>query len=238
VKLRWLALLPVVIAGRALRVRLSVDPRRKYWHGRSLDGDLFLLALGDSLTQGIGSSRASTSWLGSFVAHIETTTGRAVRLENRAAYGAKVADVLALQLPLPPGADLVTLCIGANDAGRTEPQQFRADLRRVCGQLPPGSMVGDVPEFQWGPRVPLAAELASIVREVVAEYPGLILAEVEKYTAETRILTDLAGDFYHPNNAGYRRIARAFIQASKLDPLLTGDAEHQWVDAADAGLPK
>ena len=27
------------------------------------------------------------------------------------------------------------------------------------------------------------------------------------------IMTDLAGDFFHPNNSGYRRIAKAFTDA-------------------------
>lgn len=135
-------------------------------------------------------------------------------------YGARVADVLSSQLPLPRAVDQVTLCVGANDAGRTSPGQFRATLNRVCQQLPAGSIVGDVPVFQWGPRIGAAAELAAIVREVIAEYPDLILAEVEQHTAGTKILTELAGDFFHPGDPGYRRIARAFAQAHPL--LLAG----------------
>jgi len=65
----------------------------------------------------------------------------------------KGSDVLLRQLPVPADAELVTLCIGANDAGRTAPEQFRQRLRQVCAALPAGAIVGDVPEFQWGPRV-------------------------------------------------------------------------------------
>jgi acyl-CoA thioesterase-1 len=204
VNTRWLALVPAGIVVRALHVRLSVAPRARYWRTRALAGDFRL----------VGSSRPTTSWLGRFTTHLEASTGRTVRIDNRAVYGARIADVIARQLPLPVDADLVTLCIGANDAGRTPPDQFRAELRLVCGHLPAGSIVGDVPEFQWGPRVEAAAQLSAIVREVVAEFPELVLAEVEAHTIGTKILTELAGDFFHPGDAGYRRIASAFIDVS------------------------
>jgi len=214
VKTRWLAVVPAIIAVRAGRVVFSVRARRRYWQERSRHGDLFVVALGDSLTQGIGSSRPETSWLGQYLAHLERTTGRTVRVNNRAKYGARVADLLADQLPLPPGTDLVLMCIGANDAGRTHPEEFRGQLRRACAQLPPGSIVGDVPEFQWGPRVIPAAQLAAIVRDVVAEFPGLLLAPVERETTGISLVKDLAGDFFHPSDSGYDRIARAFIEAT------------------------
>jgi len=104
----------------------------------------------------------------------------------------------------------------ANDAGRTAPADFRESLRRVCAALPDGAIVGDVPEFQWGPRITAAAQLSTVVREVVAEFPDLVLAAVERETAGIRIFTELAGDFFHPGNRGHARIARAFTNASAL----------------------
>jgi acyl-CoA thioesterase-1 len=222
--LRWSPLVLVVLVARALRVRLSVGPRRKYWASRywasrywasrSGPGELLVVALGDSLTQGIGSSRPGTSWLGRFTAHLESSTGRTVAIDNRAVYGARIADLISTQLPVPRGADLVVVCIGANDAGRTSPETFRAAVRTMCQALPSGSIVGDVPEFQWGPRIDAAAELSGIVRQVLAEFPDLILAQVEQYTLGTRILTELAGDFFHPSDLGYQRIADAFVNAA------------------------
>lgn len=215
---RWLAYLPVLVIVRVLRVRLSVGPRRRYW-ARQDEGNLKVVALGDSLTQGIGSSRPSLSWLGLFRTHLEIRSGWKVRIDNRAVYGARIADVIAAQLPLPADADLVTLCIGANDAGRTEPEEFRTALRWVCEQLPPGSIVGDVPEFQWGSRVEAAAEISLVVREVVGEFPQLVLAHVEQHTTDTKILTELSGDFFHPGDRGYLRVARAFIEADERVPV-------------------
>ena len=213
---RWWAftLVPGLVVARALRVRLTVGPRRRYWAIRASQGDQLLVAVGDSLTQGIGSSRPATSWLARYAVHVETATGRSVRVENRAVYGAKIADLIATQLPLPPDASMIVLCIGANDAGRTSPDEFRRQLRTVCAQLPPGSVVGDVPEFQWGGRVEAAAELAQVVRDVVAEFPEQRLARVESHTAGTKILTELAGDFFHPGDAAYGRIAAAFVEAA------------------------
>ena len=199
-----------LLAVRALRVRLSVSPRRRWWDDHRGDGDLVLVALGDSLTQGIGASGPASSWLGAYAAEVSRRRGLSVVVVNRAVYGAKVADVLTDQLPLPPDADLVTLCVGSNDAGRTEPEVFRERLRQVCAQLPDGAVVGDVPEFRWGPRVPRAAELAQVVREVVAEHPGLLLAQVERETTGLSTWTDLAGDYFHPNDRGYARIGEAF----------------------------
>jgi lysophospholipase L1-like esterase len=207
---RLLGTAVAALAVRALRVRLSVSPRQRWWDEHRSPGGLRLVALGDSLTQGTGASSPARAFLGLVAADVARRTGRDVDVVNRAVYGAKVADVLARQLPVPADADLVTLCVGSNDAGRTEPEVFRERLRAVCAQLPAGSLVGDVPEFQWGPRVPAAAALSQVVREVVAEHPGLVLAPVERETTGTSILTELAGDFFHPNDRGHARIARAF----------------------------
>jgi lysophospholipase L1-like esterase len=207
---------PVILVARAVLVQLSVSSRRQYWHTRLTGHGPLVVALGDSLTQGIGSAWPSSSWLALFVDRLESQWGTKAQIDNRSVYGARVADVIADQLPIPTDAALVTMCIGSNDAGRTPPEDFTQMLREVCAQLPAGSIVGDVPKFQWGSRVGPAAELSRIVREVVAGYPQLVLANVEEHTRDTRILGDLAGDFFHPNDSGYRHIAEAFIEAARL----------------------
>ncbi len=65
-----------------------------------------------------------------------------------------------------------------------------------------------------GPKGSDAAELSEVAREVVTDFPDLRLARVERATAGTRILTELAGDFFHPGDRGHARIAGAFIAAA------------------------
>lgn len=210
---RWLLLPPALVLARVFRVRLSVGPRLRFWARADTGNGVLVVTLGDSLTQGIGSSRPATSWLGLFAIHIVGVTGKPVRIDNRARYGDRISDVVVDQLPVPVSADVVTLCVGANDAGRTDPKEFGSMLRHVCERLPAGALVGDVPAFQWGPRVEAAAELAGVVREVVAEFPDLLLVEVERATTGASVLRDLAGDFFHPGDPAYRWIADAFIAA-------------------------
>lgn len=212
---RWLLLPPALVVARIFRVRLSVGPRRRFWAGADTGDGVLVVTLGDSLTQGIGSSRPATSWLGLFAVHIGCVTGKPVRIDNRARYGGRISDVVLDQLPVPASADVVTLCVGANDAGRTDPEEFGSMLRHVCERLPAGALVGDVPEFQWGPRIEAAAELAAVVRRVVAEFPDLVLVGVERATAGASVLRDLAGDFFHPGDPAYRWIADAYIEASR-----------------------
>jgi acyl-CoA thioesterase I len=222
---RWILLAPAiatVLLARGLKVRYSVEPRRRYWRQRATGPGPVIVALGDSLTQGTGSTRGATSWLGLFVRDFEARCATSVRVDNRAVYGARIADLIRTQLPVPDDASLVTMCIGSNDAGRTPPADFRAALTQVCAALPPGSIVGDVPEFQWGPRIAAAEQMSAIVREVVAEHPRLVLAEVEQHTRGISILTEFAGDFFHPNNSGHRRIAAAFIEAARRQPAPAG----------------
>ena len=204
-----------VLVARAARVRLTVGPRRPDWATRSAVGEWKVVALGDSLTQGIGASLPATSWLGRYQLALENRCRQRVKLDNRSVYGARIADVLAHQLPIPPDAQQVAVCIGANDAGRTEPALFAQRLRQLCSQLPAGSIVGDVPVFRWGPRVPAAAELAEVVRDVLAENPQLLLAEVERHTRPRWRFGDLSGDFFHPNDRGHANIAAAFIEAQE-----------------------
>lgn len=213
---RWLLGSSLALLGaRAVRVRLSVGPRRSHWAAQSAAGEWKLVALGDSLTQGIGASLPATSWLGRYQLALENRCGRRVKLDNRSVYGARIADVIAGQLPIPPDAQQVTVLVGANDAGRTAPRLFTEQLRYLCSQLPAGSIVGDVPVFRWGSRVPAAAELAAVVRDVLAENPQLLLAEVERHTRPRWRLADLSGDFFHPNDRGHASIANAFIEAGE-----------------------
>ena len=133
-------LVVAVLVGRGLVVVSSIQPRDTYWQERSQEpGDLVHVALGDSLTQGIGSSGPDTSYVSVLADDLAERTGSDVRVVNLSVTGATTAVLVSDQLPAledllaqlaadgtPVG--LVTLCIGANDVGSTTPAQYRRQL--------------------------------------------------------------------------------------------------------------
>jgi len=196
----------------ALRVRWSVDNAAAYWDRRAADdGELRYVALGDSAAQGVGASRPERGYVGLLADRIEDRTGRTVQVVNLSVSGAVLADVIAGQLPalatLQP--DVVTVAVGGNDVGRTDPAAFRRSFAALCAALPPGTLVADVPDFGGGPRRPAAMVLARTAREVLAEHPDLRPVALEEATVEMR-WGDYAGDLFHPGDSGYRRWADAF----------------------------
>ncbi len=217
-----------VLAARALLVVASIDPRADYWAQRAQQpGDVAYLALGDSLSQGIGSSSPETSFVAVLADDLAEREDADVRVVNLSVTGATTAELVRDQLPAlertlaeleqagtPVG--LVTLCIGANDAGTTTPEDYRRDLGTVLDALPPGSYVSDVPDFNGGPRQEPAAELAAVAREEVAARPDLVLVPLEAATGEQSV-TEYAADFFHPSDEGYLRYVDVFrdtIEAS------------------------
>lgn len=195
----------VRIAGLVLpgvsRVQESVPSFAAAW-GRdnrgalAADGPLWV-ALGDSLTLGIGAPAHDRGWVG----QLRDRLGR--RVVNLGVSGATTADVLERQLPaletLEP--DLVTLMIGSNDLLRGDnrallPERFAAVLDR----LPRGAVVTTLPN----PR--RAARAANDLLLRVAPERGLVVAELR----DPRLSSwrgRLAADHFHPNEAGYTAIA-------------------------------
>ncbi|MGJ7441620.1 SGNH/GDSL hydrolase family protein [Aquipuribacter sp. MA13-6] len=220
--LTLLGLAVVAVLGvRALLVVGSVDPRADYWDERAQQpGDVVHLALGDSLSQGIGSSSPATSFVSVLAGDLAERTGERVRVVNLSVTGATTAELVRDQLPrfvellaeleadgVPVG--LVTVCIGANDAGTTSPEDYRRDLRTVLDALPAGSYVTDVPDFNGGPRQEPAAALAVVAREEVAAREDLVLVPLEAATGD-QSTEEYAADFFHPSDEGYRRYVEVF----------------------------
>lgn len=219
-----LAAVAVVLAVRALLVVLSIGPRAEYWQERAEQpGEVVQVALGDSLSQGIGSSRPETSFVNVLSEDLRRRTGSSVRVVNLAVTGATTKQLVDEQLPRlralldrlaaegTPVA-LVTLAVGANDAGRTPPAEFRRQLGTVLDAVPAGTLVADVPDFNGGPRLDDAAALSQVVRDEVAARPDLVLVRLEDATARLT-LADYAADFFHPSDTGYRRYVAAFREA-------------------------
>ncbi len=216
------ALLAALVAVQAWRLRradIMEADHAAYWRRvRRTPGEFLLVALGDSLAQGMGAMRPELSWAGRLAGELAARRGVAVRVVNLAVCGATTADVGREQLPaIPPeaftGSDsLVALCVGTNDAHDTPPETFRRELDALCAALPPGSLVADVPDLQRGVAQDRGARLSAVAREVVASHPGLRLVALEEATRRMRIW-EVGPDLAHPSGLGYRRYGRAFGSA-------------------------
>ncbi|MDQ1391708.1 MAG: hypothetical protein QOF30_685 [Acidimicrobiaceae bacterium] len=172
--------------------------------------------LGDSTAAGIGASEPGHT----LPQEVAQLLGRPVRLTVLAHSGARVADVVRLQLPrlaaLQPTEVFVS--VGANDATHlTSRSRFRRDYGRLVAGLP-ASVVRvvllGVPDMGGTPR------LAQPLR-AVAGWRGRALATDIRNLARRRhaIYVDIAGgtgaafrrapkryffsDHFHPNDAGY-----------------------------------
>ncbi|MCD2192893.1 SGNH/GDSL hydrolase family protein [Actinomycetospora endophytica] len=216
-------LLAVVAAwARGLAAALTMEgDHAAYWRRRSRSpGTVTLVALGDSLAQGLGAIHPERSWAGRLAEEIQARTGSRVKVLVLGVCGAGVADVLRDQLPRVPEAalrgepgTLVALEVGTNDAsGGTDPEEYRRLLTELCDALPAGSLVGDVPDLQRRWVRPAGVRLAAVAREVVAAQPGLRLVRVEAAT-HRMAPWEFGPDLAHPNGLGYRRFGRAFTAA-------------------------
>ena len=212
-----LVLLVAAAWGRGLAAAPTMEAdHAAYWRRRRRSpGARTLVALGDSLSQGLGSRRPSSSWAGRLASALEERGGP-VRVVCLGVVGATAADVLRDQLPLAPefGPDtVVALAVGTNDAAQgVTPEAFRETLTRLCAALPDGSLVADVPDLQRGPVRTAATELSAVAREVVAGFPALRLVRLEDAT-HRMMPWEVGPDLAHPNALGYRRHGRAFVAA-------------------------
>ncbi|CAN5179888.1 hypothetical protein BH23ACT9_BH23ACT9_35380 [soil metagenome] len=202
------------IAQGVLSVLWQVDAYADHWDQRAqADGEIVYVALGDSAAQGVGASDPDRGYVGLLADRIEEATGQTVRVVNLGASGARAADVLEAQLPLLDDldADVITLAVGGNDAGNTDPQDFRTSITTLLDALPAGTFVGDLPDFQGGPRLGASLTLSAIVRDELGSRPSLVAVPLEATTSANTWL-DYAPDFFHPDDSGYERWAEAFWQ--------------------------
>lgn len=212
-----LALVVAYVGQGILSVVGQVDDYAEYWRERAEEpGEIVYWALGDSAAQGVGASDPWRGYVGQLITRIEDASGRSVRIINISVSGARVADLVADQLPQLPGLpepDLVTLAIGGNDAGNTDPEDFRRAFSIAVAALPDGAIVADLPDFQGGPRLQASRELSDVARQVIAAAePRITFAPLERSTAANTLL-DYSPDFFHPDASGYERWADAFWPA-------------------------
>ncbi|MGA8851331.1 MAG: SGNH/GDSL hydrolase family protein [Aeromicrobium sp.] len=201
----------ISLASRVLRgvrdVQAQVVPYAEAWqaHNRAAfeaDGPLWV-ALGDSMTQGIGATAHDRGWTAGVADALPHH-----RLINLSVSGGLVTDLLERQVPtmesLGVTPDLVTVMIGSNDLlNRQARSTLRDDLATLIERLPAGSVMATQP----GPR-----RGATEFNRTITSAPHLVTAEFR----DPRLSSwsgRVAADRFHPNDAGYAAMAQIMREA-------------------------
>lgn len=174
------------------------------------------VVLGDSMCQSVGAS----SWDAGWVHRVRDTLaaeGSPLVVVNLSATGARTADLVDQQLPvlrsLPPASDtaapdLVTVLVGSNDlfAGGRHRRRLPDEFARMVAALPRPCVVATLPQ----PRA--AARRANVHVETASASADFVMLDM-RAEGPRSWRGRLASDFFHPNDAGYAEIARAFLPA-------------------------
>ena len=178
------------------------------------------VALGDSTGVGVG-AHAGGGYPARLAARLGRA-GRAVRLVNVCASGARVADVVEGQLSsaLAAAPALVTLGVGINDVTRgTSPDAFARDYDRVSAALAAAGarvVVVNVPDLSLSPlaqgeetRRAIHARVATVNERIAAaaRRHGFALVDLHAATEAELARGDdlLSEDRFHPSDRGYER---------------------------------
>jgi lysophospholipase L1-like esterase len=165
------------------------------------------------MAQGVGASAWDAGWVDQLRVRL-AHHGHPLVVVNLSATGARTADVVDQQLPvlrdLPPAVgtaapDLVTVLVGSNDlfAGGGHRERLPDEFARMVGALPRGSVVATLPQ----PRT--AARRANRHVQDAAGRGHVVMVDM-RADGPTSWRGRLARDFFHPNDAGYAELARAF----------------------------
>ncbi len=203
---RMVQLLGQVHPGVRTTGRQIVD-HAHFWRAeaeRALAGDEpALVALGDSIAQGIGASSPALGYVGLLAEHLQ------VPVLNLSRSGARLADVLDEQLPamaesgVHPAAIVCT--VGSNDLLRElRFSTTKRRMSRLIEALPDDAVLATLPDAGS-----MLAKLLNhhLRREAVGR--GRVIADVATLLTSWKGLA--ASDQFHPNDAGHRLWCRAFL---------------------------
>ena len=209
---------------------------------RSDDRRLRLVVLGDSTTAGVGVGRAEDALPYRLAQHIADRERRPVHVVSYGWAGARVADLPSTQLPRAleplregetapflPGADIVAVVIGSNDATHhTKPGRYRAHLRRALETLRQSApearvVLAGIPAFRGAlkaiePLISLADLYARPLRRISraeAARAGVAYADLARHVPPRidRTTEFLSSDRFHPSAVGYAIWAEVIFEA-------------------------
>ncbi|WP_175442391.1 SGNH/GDSL hydrolase family protein [Humibacillus sp. DSM 29435] len=198
-------------------VQQQVGPYADWWEStnrEASDGDAPLwVAIGDSMTLGIGASAPDHGMVGQLSEQL-AASGWHHAVVNLGVNGARVQDVLDRQLPvLERLADegrtvgLVTVVIGSNDIVLSRHREGVVQrFRLLLDKLPPGAVVANLPN----PRRE-AREIDALIRQRAAS-GEVVLADMRAEGPKSW-RGRLAGDLFHPNDLGYAEMATVLENA-------------------------
>ena len=203
-------------------VQRQVQPYAAAWREANLaalgGGHVRWVALGDSMTQGIGASDPiSQGWVGQLLHRLPLE----LDVVNLSQSGGRVEDLIELQLPvwrrLPPAphGEIVTVLIGSNDVMSPRHRSLLPEaFTELLELLPPETVISAIPS-PAGP----ARQANDLIR--VAADAGRIRAVYPNSFDPGAWRGKLAADRFHPNDAGYTMIADLFADAvgASLDAL-------------------
>jgi lysophospholipase L1-like esterase len=208
---------------------------------------LRVAVLGDSTTAGVGVTRPEDALPHLLAQRIAAAEGAPVHVVSYGWAGARMADVSGSQLrraleplrpheqePFLPGADVVAIVVGANDAThQTNPRRYRADLRHllqiVRRSAPQARVVlagipalrGALPEIE--PLIFIADSYARLLRPISrdeAADAGVAYADLAaEVPPRIRGRDDvLSVDRFHPSVVGYAAWADVIHEALQAWP--------------------
>lgn len=213
---------PVVqVLGRVFpgirEVQAQTEPYAAAWDrsnqaALAASGPLWV-ALGDSMSQGIGASAFDRGWVGQLSTRLRGA-GWTHRVLNLSVTGARVEDLLDTQLAALDAAlrsagpaALVTVVIGSNDIVSPRYRRGLADrFADLLDRLPDGAVVMNLlnPHRE-------ARRVDALLRERAAR--GQIIVADMRGAGPRSWRGLLAADSFHPNDRGYAAMADVVEQA-------------------------
>ncbi|PPS76604.1 MULTISPECIES: SGNH/GDSL hydrolase family protein [Streptomyces] len=202
------------------------------------EGPLRFVALGDSLTEGVGDPVGDGAWRGWAALLAEGLAGERVGFTNLAVSGSQTRDVLERQLPaaLELRPDLVSVVVGVNDTLRCtfDIGAVATRLDRVYAALgeqgavlltaclpDPGTVLG-LPGALAHPLARRQRAVNTVVHALSQRYAALHLHACEGDWVTDRALW--SADRLHPGERGHRRLALRFHELLAEHGLATGPA--------------
>jgi lysophospholipase L1-like esterase len=190
-------------------VENEIAPYAAQWHEHNVAAlgrtEPLWIALGDSLSQGVGASSIAQGWVLQTQRAL-SAVGIEYRVINLSVSGATVPDVIQKQIPalrgLAAAPALVTIFIGSNDVIHRSLRLALAEhYRDLIAALPHGTLVAVTPRARGA-----LGEVNRIVS--TAASAGVIVPVLIDTGSDHR-----ARDHFHPNDQGYALIAAKFTEA-------------------------